>query len=102
MGDSNDLVGYELREKVAILNFDDGKANVISLSSCAALNAALDRAEKEAEVVVIAGRPGRFSAGFDLSVMSSGAAVRLMVGAPSASAVLMSKSMMSLPELALA
>jgi enoyl-CoA hydratase len=36
------------------------------------MTAALERAEKEAKAVVLVGRPGRFSAGFDLSVMTQG------------------------------
>ena len=69
---SDDLVGYALRDNIALLCFDDGKANVISPASLAALNGVLDRAEEEARVVVLSGRPGRFSAGFDLSVIRSG------------------------------
>lgn len=69
---SDDLVHYGLRDGVAVLHFDDGKANVVSAASVAALNASLDRAEKEAKAVLIVGRPGRFSAGFDLSVMRQG------------------------------
>ncbi len=76
-----DLVQYELREGVARLSLDDGKANAISHAMLDAVNGALDRAEKEAGAVLIAGRPGRFSAGFDLSVMrSGGAAVGELVG----------------------
>ena len=37
-----------------------------------ALDAGLDRAVKQAKAVVIAGRPGMLSAGFDLGVMKSG------------------------------
>jgi enoyl-CoA hydratase len=73
-GDSvrDELVRYELEDGNAWLRFDDGKANVISPASIGGFNTALDRAEKGAKVVVIAGRPGRFSAGFDLSVMGQG------------------------------
>ncbi len=47
----------------------------------AALGAALDRAEAEAGAVVVAGRPGRFSGGFDLSIMREGGdATRSLVG----------------------
>jgi enoyl-CoA hydratase len=74
LSEERELVNYELRGQVALLRFDDGKANVISQSSAAALNLALDRAEKEAAALVIAGRAGRFSAGFDLSVMKQGGA----------------------------
>ncbi|MDX2166537.1 MAG: crotonase/enoyl-CoA hydratase family protein [Deltaproteobacteria bacterium] len=70
---SSELVRYEARDAVALLTLDDGKANAVSPAVIAALNAALDRAAREeAGAVVLAGRPGRFSAGFDLSVMTAG------------------------------
>lgn len=69
---SPDVVRYERREAVALITLDDGKANAVSPALVAALGAALDRAEGEAQAVVLAGRPGRFSAGFDLSVMTAG------------------------------
>lgn len=66
-----DLLTYRLEGAIAVLTLDDGKANVFNDTSIAAMHAALDRAEKEAGAVVMAGRPGRFSGGFDLSVMGS-------------------------------
>ena len=68
----NTLIRYELRDGVAIISLDDGKANVFSPAMSAAINDALDRAEQEAKAVVFAGRPGRFSGGFDLSIMKEG------------------------------
>jgi len=69
----SELVRYELRESVALLHFDDGKANALSADAIGALGQALDRAEKdEARALALFGRPGRFSAGFDLSVMRQG------------------------------
>jgi enoyl-CoA hydratase len=66
---------------VAVLAMDDGKANALGPGMLAALDAALDRAEAEAGAVVVAGRPGRFSGGFDLSVMRQGGdATRSLVG----------------------
>jgi enoyl-CoA hydratase len=67
------LVTYELDGKVAVLRMDDGKANAVSAELIDELDAGLERAEREARAVVIAGRPGRFSAGFDLTVMMSSA-----------------------------
>jgi len=77
-----DLVRFDPVGDVARLHFDDGKANVISPASLAALNAALDRAEKEAGAVVLFGRSGRFCAGFDLNTIqeSPEAARRLVAG----------------------
>ena len=43
---AGEIVRYELDENVAVLHFDDGKANVIGLDSIAALHAGLDRASR--------------------------------------------------------
>lgn len=67
-----EAVRYELRDAVALITLDDGRANAVSPAVAAALAAALDRAEREAGAVVLTGRPGRFSAGFDLAVMTGG------------------------------
>ena len=67
-----ELVSYTLENKVAVLTMDDGKANALSRPMLDALTAALARAEAEASAVVLAGRPERFCAGFDLRVMMSG------------------------------
>lgn len=78
---SDDLLQFRLEGKVAVLQMDDGKANALSSPMQAALRAGLERAQQEASAVVIAGREGRFSGGFDLSVMKTGPeAVREMVG----------------------
>ena len=66
-----DVLTYRLEGSVGVLVLDDGKANVLNDASIGAIHDALDRAEQEAGSVVLAGRPGRFSAGFDLSVMGS-------------------------------
>lgn len=55
-----------------LLRLDDGKANALSFAVFEALNAGLDRAAEAAKPVVIAGRPGKFSAGFDLTIMGAG------------------------------
>jgi len=59
---------------VAVIRLDDGKANALSHSVLDALADALDRIEKDdaARALVLLGREGRFSGGFDLSVMSQG------------------------------
>lgn len=63
---------YELRDGVAVITLDDGKANALSPQVIDGIDACLSRAEEEASAVLLAGRPGRFSAGFDLSVMTAG------------------------------
>lgn len=66
-------VSLEVRDGVALVRMDDGKANALSYAMMDALDGALDRAEKEASAVVLAGRAGRFCAGFDLQEMMAGA-----------------------------
>ncbi len=61
----------EITDEIAIITMDDGKANAINPPMLEALNACLDQAEKEAKVVIITGREGRFSGGFDLKLMMS-------------------------------
>src|SRR4051812_25286298 len=51
---------------------DDGKANALSDDMITSLLDALVRAEKEADAIVLLGRPDRFCAGFDLKIMMSG------------------------------
>lgn len=68
----NEPVRYEKEGAVAIVTMDDGKANALGHEMIAALHAALDRAEAEARAVVLAGRAGRFCAGFDLRVLTAG------------------------------
>ena len=61
-----------IKNDIAILTMDDGRANALGHTMIGELGAALDHAEKNAKAVVIAGREGRFCAGFDLEVMGSG------------------------------
>jgi enoyl-CoA hydratase len=67
-----ELVTYTLDGAVATITMDDGKANSLSPTMLAALNSALDRAAADNAVVVLTGREGRFSAGFDLGVLRAG------------------------------
>ena len=62
-------VTYALIDHVAVVAMDDGKANVFGPDMIAALNRQLDRAADEAKVVLLTGRPGLFSGGFDLRVI---------------------------------
>jgi enoyl-CoA hydratase len=65
------LISYETNDGVAAIVMDDGKANVLSFDMLRELNQALDRAEADGQAVVLAGRPGRFSGGFDLAVLTA-------------------------------
>jgi enoyl-CoA hydratase len=66
------LIEYRLQDTVATIVIDDGKVNVMSLAMQAELNRALDRAVADRAVVVLTGRSGILSAGFDLPVLTAG------------------------------
>jgi enoyl-CoA hydratase len=88
------LVSYQLEGTIATITMDDGKVNALSLRMLAELNTALDRAAADKAVVVLTGRDGIFSAGFDLTV--------LRAGGPDAAAMLragfeLSERMLSFP-----
>ena len=71
---SDSILSYDLDGDVAVLRLDDGKANAIGPATVTALDEALTRAEGEAGAILLTGREGKLSAGFDLSVMTSGEA----------------------------
>jgi len=79
MGES---VVFREESKYSLIQLDDGKANAISFEVLEQLNTALDAAEAVGKVLVIAGRPGKFSAGFDLSIMQRGGddMIKLLLG----------------------
>lgn len=66
------LVTLDIDRSVATLTLDDGKRNALSPDMLDETYAALERAEQERAAVVITGREGVLSAGFDLKVMQSG------------------------------
>lgn len=70
----SDALTIERRGPVTVLHLDDGKANALSFELVAAIRAAVSEAERDETVgaVVIHGREGRFSGGFDLGVMFGG------------------------------
>jgi len=66
------IASFSEEEKYSLIQLDDGKANALGFEMLAQIDAALDQAESAGKVLVIAGRPGKFSAGFDLAVMGQG------------------------------
>jgi len=76
----SEFVHFEIREGIAVIKMDDGKVNALGHEMFDALEKALDQAEEAGCPVVLTGREGRFSAGFDLKTMMSGrdAAVKLV------------------------
>lgn len=71
---SDALVSCSINDGIALVTMDDGKANALSTAMLDALDEAITKAETDAKALVIAGRPDKFSAGFDLKIMMSGPA----------------------------
>jgi enoyl-CoA hydratase len=65
-------VTYRLEDRIATITMDDGKVNALSPGMLAEIGAAFDRAAADGAVVILSGREGRFSGGFDLNVLMSG------------------------------
>jgi len=59
-------------EDVSIITLDDGKANVFSAQMSETLNSLLDQVPEDKGSLLITGKPGLFSAGFDLKTISGG------------------------------
>ena len=65
------IVTYERHGNAGVITMDDGKANAVSLALQTELNTALDLAEADKVPVVLTGRPGILSAGFDLKTLAA-------------------------------
>lgn len=76
------LVSYQLNDSVATITMDDGKVNAMSPDMQTELNAALDQAVEDKAVVVLTGREGIFSGGFDLPTLKAGGetALQMLIG----------------------
>ena len=86
-----DLVTSSHADGVTTITMDDGKVNVFSIPLLEAVHGAFDEAERQEGVVVLTGRPGYFSAGFDLNVLRGGrddAVALLRLGATLAERIL--------------
>ena len=64
-------MNYELKGNVAVITLENGKANAVNPDFMDAISSFLDKAEQEADAVVLAGRSGMFSAGYDLKIIQS-------------------------------
>ncbi len=70
----SDALQIERRDAVTVLHVDDGKVNALTFDLIASIKGAVEAADADDAVgaVVIHGREGKFSAGFDLGVMLAG------------------------------
>jgi enoyl-CoA hydratase len=78
----NAFVTYQLDAGIATIAMDDGKVNAMSPKMIGEINAAFDRAAEDRAAVLLTGRAGTFSGGFDLSVLGKGggAAHEMLMG----------------------
>ena len=65
---TNACVAYSVHDSIATIAMDDGKVNVMSEKMQTELRVSLDRAAVEAKAVILRGRPGVFSAGYDMAM----------------------------------
>jgi enoyl-CoA hydratase len=65
---SDEILRIERSDGLATLTMDDGKANVMSVRMLRALHDAFAQAAAQGDMVMLTGRPGLFSGGFDLAV----------------------------------
>ena len=59
-------------DDISIITLDDEKANVFSPQMIQDVNECLDKVPTESGALIITGRDGMFSAGFDLKIISAG------------------------------
>ena len=57
---------------ISIIKLDDGKANAFSFEMLSQVNALLAQVQKDSGALVITGRDGLFSGGFDLKTLATG------------------------------
>ena len=66
----NTRSNIEIKDGIARISLDDGKVNAMSTEMMGELN--LDLSEEASAVTILTGRPGIFSAGFDLATLNRG------------------------------
>ena len=66
----NQLVNLTIENSYSVITINNGKVNAISHEVIDTLNDALDQVEKAQKVVILTGKEGVFSAGYDLKTMT--------------------------------
>ncbi|MEO0367293.1 MAG: crotonase/enoyl-CoA hydratase family protein [Pseudomonadota bacterium] len=62
---------YQQQDNIGVISFDDGKVNAVNPDFVNGFMGHLDTAEKDAQAIVITGRDGMFSAGYDLKIIEA-------------------------------
>ena len=65
----SNAVSHQIKDGISHIRLDDGKANALSPDVIKALHQAFDDSLNDSKVVVLSGRGGFYSAGFDLKVI---------------------------------
>ncbi len=68
MEENQSPVSLNIENSIAHISIDDGKVNALGIKVVEGLHSALDSAN-EADIILLSGRAGIFSAGFDLKVI---------------------------------
>ena len=69
---SDKIATLTSKDDISIIILNDGKANVFSPKMIQDVNECLDKVPTESGALIITGREGMFSAGFDLKIISAG------------------------------
>ncbi len=64
------MLNYSVKDDIAVIELDDGKANVFAKAVSEQICGYLSQAESEAKATIIQATGDKFSAGYDLSVMN--------------------------------
>lgn len=76
----SDLIHFTQSDDAVTIQLNNGKVNALSPAVLQAINEAMDKAETANKPLIITGKEGMFSGGYDLSVMQEGIdAARAMV-----------------------
>lgn len=69
---SDQRVSVQKEGSVSVVTMDDGKANAFATPMAEQLQACFDSIDPNSGAVIVTGRPGFFSAGFDLKTIAGG------------------------------
>ena len=75
---SEKIVTLTKEDNISIITLDDGKANVFSEEMSKQINQCLDDVPTDTGCLVLQGRDGMFSAGFDLKVIQNGEVQKIL------------------------
>lgn len=76
----SDLLSAESADGVTRIKMDDGKVNALGVPMLSDLHAAFEAAEERDDIVVLSGREGLLSGGFDLKSIAENAEEMLRLG----------------------